>query len=109
MGWLFGGRKRVDKPPTSTVIPFPRGNRRFIPVVVQDQKKEAGWDFTVQPWETVDEVLYAARKDLHRGLTKGDSILIAIYDEDEDRLVWYQLGMSNEEVLAAFDEWRDAQ
>ena len=105
MAWLFGGRKRVDKPPSADVIAFPR--KHIPPPVVA--KKHPGWDFTTRPWETVDEVLYAAKKDLHRGLTKGDSILIAIYDEDEDRLVWYQLGMSNEEVLAAFDEWRDAQ
>jgi hypothetical protein len=50
-----------------------------------------------------------SRKDLHRGLVKGDSILIAIYDEKDDRLVWYQLGMTDEDVVAAFDEWRDAQ
>lgn len=129
MSW-WSRKPDQPKPTGSNVVPFRRADR---PEVIDRLRRNAArhssrqkeseasrlqtghprtdpsWDFKPMPWENIDEVLWAARRDLHRGLVKGDSILIAIYDEIDDRIVWYQLGMSDEEVVAAFDEWRDGQ
>ena len=127
MSW-WSQKTDPPKPPNSNVVPFRRAdrpevlerlrenaNRKFRPVDISGKvttaelRKTSPWNFEEMPWESIDEVLWHARRDLHRGLVKGDSVLIAIYDEDEDRIVWYQLGMSDTEVAAAFDEWRNEQ
>jgi hypothetical protein len=104
MGWLFGGNNskfnKPAPPPERKVIAFPK-------VIPAKPASQSEWTFEPMPWDSVDEVLWQARRDLRRGLIKADSVLIGLYSDEEGRIVWYQLGFSNEEVAAAFDEWRE--
>ena len=104
MAWLFGGRNRVDKPPAGKVIAFPLKKK---PVPAPEGPQAGDWQFEKQPWESADDVLFAVRRDLRRGLIRADAIMAAIYDEKNDHIMWYQLGFSDREVLEAYDEWRN--
>lgn len=103
MGWLFGGKNsKFNKPvppEECKILPFPKR----IPAKPASQSE---WKFEPMPWASVDDVLVQARKDLHRGLVKADSILVGLYDDEDERITWYQFGFSNAAVAAAFDEWR---
>ena len=105
MGWLFGDRTRVDKPPVvdRKVIAFPVV-KKSIPVKDFEPSKAA---FTDLPFGSVDEVLWKARADLRRGLIDAAGVMVILYDKQRENVVWYQYGRENDDVDAAFHAWID--
>ena len=100
MGWLFGNRTRVDKPPATghEVIAFPRKH-------VPPPQSEGSASFVPVDFQSVDEVLYKARTDIRRGLIDPSACLIVVYDQARRKVIWYQFGRENDEADEAFQAW----
>jgi hypothetical protein len=100
MGWLFGNRTRVDKPPATghEVIAFPRKH-------VPPPPREGRATFVPVDFHSVDEVLWKARQDIRRGLIDPSACLIVAYDQTRRKVIWYQFGREDDEADDAFRDW----
>ena len=103
MRWLFGDRTRVDKPPAvdRKVIAFPR---KHVPPAEDTQRSTL---FTELPFGSVDEVLWKARSDMRRGLTKPSACIVILYYELRENIIWYQYGREDDDADAMFRAWAD--
>ena len=120
MVWPFGGKKG-NKVTGTNVIPFRHAERPEVLArlrrnasqcnvrrpIYHESQQPPQWRFEDRPWQTADEVLWQVRKDINRGLMNPTSILVAIYDAGDERMIWYQLGFTEDEIKDAFDEWLD--
>lgn len=100
MGWLFGGRTRVDKPPVvdHKVIAFPR---KHVPPPEDEHRAS----FVPVDFQSVDDVLWKARQDIRRGLIDPSACLLIAYDQTRQKVIWYQFGRENDEADEAFRDW----
>ena len=107
MGWLFGDRTRVDKPPVvdRKVIAFPR---KHVPAPAAPDHI-GNVLFTEVNFQSVDDVLQKARKDIRNGLISPTAIIMALYDQERRKVIWYQFGREDDEANEAFTAWLDDQ
>ena len=61
--------------------------------------------FVSSNFQSVDELLWKARQDIRRGLINPTAALIVTYDQDQQRVIWYQFGRENDDADDAFRDW----